>query len=433
MATRPDRRAGLPQQWRCSPPPRQRRPAFGTASRTTRGSQDGPGTLDAPARLREGARRHDGSLRHPLGRVAPTRPARALASSDPAYRWASTDAILEGLRARGIAPLVTLYGTAPWANGGRKPNVAPTSPTTFADFAYAAAKRYPFVRKWTVWNEPNQRLSLAQDVPAPLREAAAQSGLRGDPSREPARARRRRRHGAAREHRRLRPACLGARHGGGAREARRLRAQPVPDAPARVALPRGVPVLRRRSRWRTWTGSSKEVRRDFGSKQIWLTEYGYQTNPPDRVRRQPERAGAVRRRGGAARVPAAGRDDADPVPRPRRAAPRALPERALHVHGVAKPAYSRVSLPARAGHAARLARDALGTDAAGQGRAARTGCRSSRRTARGAGSARRGGRTARASSRRPSTVPRGALIRSGRRSSTPTAGRCLCVSYDRAL
>jgi hypothetical protein len=26
----------------------------------------------------------------------------------------------------------------------------------------------------------------------------------------------------------------------------------------------------------------KEVRRDFGPKRIWLTEYGYQTNPPDR-------------------------------------------------------------------------------------------------------------------------------------------------------
>jgi len=26
----------------------------------------------------------------------------------------------------------------------------------------------------------------------------------------------------------------------------------------------------------------KEVRRDFGTKRIWLTEYGYQTNPPDR-------------------------------------------------------------------------------------------------------------------------------------------------------
>jgi hypothetical protein len=27
----------------------------------------------------------------------------------------------------------------------------------------------------------------------------------------------------------------------------------------------------------------REVRRDFGPKRIWLTEYAYQTNPPDRV------------------------------------------------------------------------------------------------------------------------------------------------------
>ena len=26
----------------------------------------------------------------------------------------------------------------------------------------------------------------------------------------------------------------------------------------------------------------QEVHRDFGAKRIWLTEYGYQTNPPDR-------------------------------------------------------------------------------------------------------------------------------------------------------
>ena len=98
--------------------------------------------------------------------VAPTRPARALASSDPAYRWGGIDDVLEGLHARGIEPLVTLYGTPAWANGRQKPNVAPTSATSFADFAYAAAKRYPFVRKWTIWNEPNQRLALAKTSPS---------------------------------------------------------------------------------------------------------------------------------------------------------------------------------------------------------------------------------------------------------------------------
>ena len=31
--------------------------------------------------------------------------------------------------------------------------------------AYAAASRYPFVRYWTVWNEPNQRLWLRPTSP----------------------------------------------------------------------------------------------------------------------------------------------------------------------------------------------------------------------------------------------------------------------------
>ena len=128
--------------------------------------------------------------------IAPTRPARALASNDPAYRWSSTDAILQGLRARRIEPLVTLYGTASWANGGRKPNVVPTSSTTFADFAYASAKRYPFVRKWTVWNEPNQRLFLANTSPSlyvsgcsipPTRRFIVRTGGRSSPAASPRR------------------------------------------------------------------------------------------------------------------------------------------------------------------------------------------------------------------------------------------------------
>ena len=51
--------------------------------------------------------------------VAPTKPARALASNDPAYRWQTADTVLNGLHERGIEPLVTLYGAPAWANGGR--------------------------------------------------------------------------------------------------------------------------------------------------------------------------------------------------------------------------------------------------------------------------------------------------------------------------
>ena len=177
--------------------------------------------------------------------VAPTRPARALASNDPAYRWSSADAILKGLRARRHRAARDAVRDGAWANGGRKPNVVPTSSTTFADFAYAAAKRYPFVRKWTVWNEPNQRLFLAHTSPslyvtrllnpayAAIHRANRRALVAGGVDR------------AARKHRRLRAARLGARHGGGTRKARRLRAQPVRDPPARVAVPRRVPLLRR--------------------------------------------------------------------------------------------------------------------------------------------------------------------------------------------
>jgi hypothetical protein len=79
--------------------------------------------------------------------------------------WARSDALLRSLHAHGIAPLVTLYGTPRWAYAGRSENWAPTSKWTFAGFAGRAAKRYPFVRLWTIWNEPNQRRWLRPTSP----------------------------------------------------------------------------------------------------------------------------------------------------------------------------------------------------------------------------------------------------------------------------
>src|SRR5262249_6008546 len=53
-------------------------------------------------------------------------------------------------------------GTPGWANGGARANVAPTDPGDLRDFAHALAARYsgrhpgyPFVRFYSVWNEPN--------------------------------------------------------------------------------------------------------------------------------------------------------------------------------------------------------------------------------------------------------------------------------------
>jgi hypothetical protein len=82
------------------------------------------------------------------------------------FDWTRPDALLDGLRSRGVAPLVTLYGTPRWANGGLPENWAPRSATTFAAFARRIAARYPYVRLWTIWNEPNQRRWLRPTTPA---------------------------------------------------------------------------------------------------------------------------------------------------------------------------------------------------------------------------------------------------------------------------
>ena len=89
--------------------------------------------------------------------VAPTRPGRASDPSDPAYRWPAdlSDSIVEAKR-YGMRVLVLLEGAPPWANGGRASNFAPRRPSDFADFARAAARRYPSVHLWMVWGEPSR-------------------------------------------------------------------------------------------------------------------------------------------------------------------------------------------------------------------------------------------------------------------------------------
>ena len=385
----------------------------------------------APARFREGARRHDGSLRHPLGRRradaagAGARVERSRISLGQHRRDSRRTACTRNRAARDALRNGSV--------GERRPEAERRAdePDDVRRLRVRGGEALP-VRSQVDGLERAEPAVLArQDVSRPVREAAAQPGLRRDPSREPSRARRRRRHRAAREHRWLRPACVGARHGEGARQARRLRAQPVRDAPARVALPRSVPVLRRHLAGEP--GSARQGGAPGSRQQADLAD---RVRLPDEsagsVRRQPERAGAVRERVGSARVSAPGSHDADSVPRPRRARPRAVPERPLHGARSRQARVPRVSLSARGGLAAWLPRDALGTDPAGQRRAhvpaatepgrlvalARLDAEDERR---------------RASSRRPRRCRAARSSESGRRNSTPTAGRCLFASYDRAL
>jgi hypothetical protein len=198
------------------------------------------------------------------------------------YDWSRADAILRGLNERRIVPVVTIWGTPRWANGGRSANWAPSSKWTFAGFARRAADRYPFVKHWLIWNEPNQRRWLR---PTSAR-VYAQTLL------NPA---------YAAIHR----ATPGAKVGGGVTAPRGSTGGISPvdfirgldAAGARLDAYAHNPYPLRRFETPTSGGCGhcetitlatidrllREVGRAFGRKRIWLTEYGYQTNPPDRL------------------------------------------------------------------------------------------------------------------------------------------------------
>ncbi len=105
--------------------------------------------------------------------VAKRRPANPLNPNDPAYAWATYDRTVQYASQYGIKVVFSLVGTPSWANGGAAPNVAPKNMLDLKKFAQAAATRYggffpgydgrllPAVRSWLVWNEPNNPVFLS--------------------------------------------------------------------------------------------------------------------------------------------------------------------------------------------------------------------------------------------------------------------------------
>ena len=104
--------------------------------------------------------------------VANAKPRHPADPADSAYDWSIYDLLVRHLAAAGIKVIFTIYGTPSWANGGRARNVAPRNPADLRAFAEAAARRYsgrfvtggirlPAVSDWLAWNEPNNPIFLA--------------------------------------------------------------------------------------------------------------------------------------------------------------------------------------------------------------------------------------------------------------------------------
>src|SRR6478672_7090450 len=94
--------------------------------------------------------------------IAPTKPANATNSDDPAYNFNDLDDFVRNAQAQDAEVLMTIWGTPKWANGNKGPNFLPTSMSSFQNFAKAVASRYsgrtaglPFVRFYGIWNESN--------------------------------------------------------------------------------------------------------------------------------------------------------------------------------------------------------------------------------------------------------------------------------------
>jgi hypothetical protein len=248
--------------------------------------------------------------------VAKTRPRRATSPSDPAYDWALYDRTVEYASEYGIHVLFSIYGTPSWANGGRGANVAPTRATDLRNFALAAATRYgggfsdaegktiPAVKEWLAWNEPNNPVFLTPQYKRTSRgwaivSAAAYAKIctaiyNGV-------------HASMNANERV--ACGGTAPRGN-NNPNTTRPSVSPLAFLRAVKTAGLKNFDAWAHHPYYSGPSdqpttkpvtakgapatavtlgnisdliRQLTRLYGNKRVWITEYGYQTNPPDKI------------------------------------------------------------------------------------------------------------------------------------------------------
>ncbi len=246
----------------------------------------------------------------PFGVARDRRPSVGTNPGDPAYDWAPYDRAVQTATSRGVQVLFTIYATPWWANG-KTPNAAPQNFKRLQDFAYAAATRYsgtyrrgdgavlPRVSLWTAWNEPNIPLGLKPQWRRSRGRWVSQSArdyakicnavydgvhltlLRGE-----------------------QVACgVTTARGNNAPASKRPSVAPIGFLRAAKAAgmrdfdayahhpysgdPQLAPGAKPKNPKAITLGNIgklvREVTRLYGRKPIWITEYAYETSPPDHV------------------------------------------------------------------------------------------------------------------------------------------------------
>jgi hypothetical protein len=247
--------------------------------------------------------------------VAKYRPFDASDPRDAGYDWSLYDRIANFAGSYGIKLLFSITGTPRWANGGGSSNRPPRDYNDLRDFAYAAAARYsgtyagddgktlPAVRLWAAWNEPNNPAFLRPQfvrsggkwviqsavtyakicnavyngVHATLfkgeQVACGVTGPRGNnnptssrPSVSPI-------------------AFLVAAKKAGMKTFDAYAHNPYYGVPTETPTTRPPSTRSGQAPTAVTLANidtlTKELTRLYGPRRLWITEYGYQTNPPD--------------------------------------------------------------------------------------------------------------------------------------------------------